>query len=168
MSWNTAQIWVKDLNVHGVTGWRLPDVKPVNGTSFNTALRHDGTSDVGYNITSPQSELAHLFHVTLGNEGPYDTLGRRQTIVRGQDNTGPFSNVQNSYWSDVAHEPGFAWSFFFATARGGDQSLTSDSLGLYAWAVRSGDIAVVPEPSIHALLLAGLTMLATARGRRRQ
>jgi MYXO-CTERM domain-containing protein len=176
MAWDDAQTWVAQLNINGVTGWRLPDVKPVNGSSFNYDYSSDGSTDYGYNITSTQSELAHLFYVTLGNKGTVDALGNNPPDS-GLSNTGAFNNVQKSnYWSGVTYSslyPAYAWAF--VTGRDGWDSGGQNGFfmasALSAWAVHSGDVGAavtsVPEPQTYALALAGLAAAALMARKRR-
>lgn len=42
--------------------WRLPTVAPVDGVAFNHAFSVDGSTDVGYLISSPNSEVASLLY----------------------------------------------------------------------------------------------------------
>lgn len=170
MTWGAALHWIDAMNQANYLGyndWRLPDVKPVNGSSFQYGYSVAGTTDRSYNITSPQSEMAHLYHVTLGNKSYSDTAGNVQSGW-GLSNTGPFSNVQSgNYWSGVEYAPytNFAWSFNTFNGRQGD-GLKNNAL--YAWAVRPGDVAApVPEPQTIALALAGLAVAGVAARRRR-
>jgi len=169
MTWNAAKTWVAQLNINGVTGWRLPDVKPVNGSTFQYGHSNNGSTDIGYNIVSTQSELANLYHVTLGNKSYRSTSGSFQP-GHGFQNTGPFSNVQAGlYWSGVEFAPSTSKAWFFHGLYGSQyENLKSNEL--LAWAVRSGDVAavaVVPEPQTYALALAGLAVAgALARKRR--
>ncbi len=159
LSWDDAKVWAAQLNINGVTGWRLPDVKPVNGTI-----------ELGYNITSKQSELAHLYYVTLGNKGYYDVSGNYQSDY-GLSNTGPFRNVQaGPYWSGVEYaynvsgvpldiDSYYAWSF---TTNLGRQIRGFRFIEFAAWAVHPGDIAPVPEPQGFALALVSLAVAGVA------
>ena len=60
--------------------WRLPQILPLNGSSYNYTHSYDGSTDRGYNISAPgtiyvgstASELAHLYYTTLGNLAMYD------------------------------------------------------------------------------------------------
>jgi len=35
MNWVDAKAWVSNLNVSGITGWRLPTPDPIGGVAFN-------------------------------------------------------------------------------------------------------------------------------------
>lgn len=177
MDWRGAKSWVESLDVHGIKGWRLPAVKPVNGSSFNNDLSYGGSTDRGFNITSTQSELAHLFHVTLGNKSSYDAFMNYHPD-RGLTNPGPFSNIRSAgydtYWAGLQCLPGgfvdCAWMFNFK--RGGQDfysMYTGFDVAAYAWAVRPGDVVTqVPEPQAYALALVGLATAVVARGRRQR
>jgi PEP-CTERM motif len=173
MTWGAASNWINAMNNEqylGYSNWRLPDVKPVNGANFqySSSVAAAGVTDMGFNISSPQSELAHLYHVTLGNKSIVDTAGNRQSEW-GWKNTGPFRNVQpGNYWFGVASEriTSFAWVL---TDRGGQDDSRDKNFGFYAWAVLPGDVASpVPEPQAIALALAGLTVAGVAARRQRR
>jgi PEP-CTERM motif len=167
-TWDAATVWAAGLNVSGTTGWRLPTIRPLNGANFQYDYSPSGSTDVGHNITSTQSELAHLFHVTLGNKSFYDATGKIQA-GSGLQNTAPFSGFQpNNYWYGTMYvaQPETAWFF---DADGGGQNRTSLSRALSAWAVHDGDVGVaaaVPEPESWALALAGVVVAGRAVRRR--
>ncbi len=87
-------------------------------------------------------------------------------------NMGPFTDVQGSYyWSQSLPTTGpgnEAYSSRFGDGPPLQQMILDTDVGyeLFAWAVRDGDIQLVPEPSTALLLSLGLTGLA-AKGRRR-
>lgn len=178
LDWAQAEDWLQNLDVHGVKGWRLPDVKPVNGASFNAAYSTDGSTDSAFNITSTQSELSHLFYVTLGNKGFFDASGQAQSGY-GLSNTGPFRDVQTGVNCESSQMPCFAsgrdWlgavhsdnlPFHFDTYFGYQGFIDSYIYDKYAvWAVHSGDVPVVPEPGTYTLVLTGLAALMVARKR---
>lgn len=60
--------------------------------------------------------------------------------------------------------PADAWYF---EPNGGWQSMMEKDETAWAWAVRPGDIAPIPEADIWGMLLAGLGLLAVYTRRRR-
>src|SRR5688572_13134405 len=84
-NWSGAQDWAQQLVYGGYDDWRLPTLKPVNGSTFNLVFHCDGSADYGYGIAAPGgasagftgNELAYMYHVNLGNtsrctgEGPF-------------------------------------------------------------------------------------------------
>lgn len=196
MTWTQAMDWAANLSyydsVRGVTydDWRLPAVAPVNGVSFNYNHSRDGSTDYGFNIGAPGSaypgntvsELAYMFYVNLGLKGLYHPDGSynpypstQDYIVSegGQADVGLVKHLQgySVYWSGVEIPQDGAWSFRMGY---GDQISGSKSsyeydwgVGYYAWAVRPGDVAAVPEADTWAMLLAGLGLVGVAFRRRR-
>ena len=182
VNWTVANAWAAGLDINGYTGWRLPTVSPVDGTTaddFNYSFI--GTEDRGYNVSAPgtlyagstASELAHMFYNTLGDKGycnpSTSTVGSCvEQAGYGLSNTGPFSNVQLFYWSatEVALDASNVWSFAFGF---GDQRYYEKTNGLVAWAVRSGDVgaSTVPVPAAVWLFGSGLLGLIGAARRRK-
>ncbi|WP_232056709.1 MULTISPECIES: hypothetical protein [Methylomonas] len=165
LSWQQAMDWADALTHAGLSDWRLPSVSPVNGTAFQYDESVDGSSDWSYNINSPASELAHLYYVTLGNNGAYDNQGNYIDGTLSQ--AGPFSQLQAGlYWTGVDYAPdaqNFAWSFLT------DFGLQTDALKTgtgYAIAVHDGDVAPVPLPP--ALWLFGSALAGLVGFRRKQ
>lgn len=171
MTWAEATAWAANLSYGGYDDWRLPSAKPINGSTFGYNFANDGSTDVGYNISeqgtayagSTQNEMAHLFYNSLDNKGRYDTSGALQPRS-GLSNTGPFSNIQSFYyWSGTEYAEYApynyrAWNFLFEDY--GFQDATDKSYDNYfAWAVRPGDVAAVPEVQTYALMLAGLGLI---------
>jgi hypothetical protein len=162
MTWQDAKDWSANLAVGAFDDWRLPTLKPVNGTSFNYEFSNNGTSDFGFAATGVgwgvASEMGHLFYVTLGND-------------RSLSNTGDFQNLYtNVYWSGLEYAPdtSFAWILNIG-ARFGDQRDYEKATSLRAMAVRPGDVLVspVPEPETYALMLAGLGLVGFMARRRK-
>ncbi len=138
-----AGAWAYSLDVYGVTGWRLPTV--VDRTTWTATDTHAQVTT--YAIEPGTSELENLLTLTLGNSGGQLT------------NTGLFENVQpGTYWTGTDTADRYAqgvWKF-------NTSNLTHDVGPKYgytdyafAWAVRTGDVAAVPEPSTTGLMLLG-------------
>ena len=180
MTWTQANTWANTLNYGGYSsGWRLARNSPVDGTpsGWNDNYSTNGTTDVGYNITSTFSELSYMYYVNLGLKGYYSASGAYQPdhgvngngTSGGQKDVGLVKNLQSYvYWSGTAYAPSpadFAWLF---DTYGGFQGLNSQSNGYFAWAVRPGDVTVaaVPVPGSVALLAGGLALLGVMTRRR--
>ena len=158
LSWAGASAWAASLSPGGISGWRLPRVTPAGNGSCTFA--NSGT-DCGYNVTVANSELAHLFYVTLGNRSTVAPGGGGQA-GGGLTNTGPFSNVfTGDYWTGTSYAPDAQNQAWFFNTGAGLQMNTQKTFTLAAWAVHNGDVAApVPEPQTWALALLGLAGLA--------
>ena len=182
MNWRQANTWANNLEYGGYSDWRLARNSPVNGTrsGWNYSYPHDGTKDVGYNITSTLSELSYMYYVNLGlksavspnGEFPWTEWGIfGNGTTGGQNDVGLVKNIQSyAYWSGTAfatYPNDMAW--FFDT-RDGLQSYDGfQSTEFFAsWAVRPGDVTVaaVPVPGSVALLAGGLALLGAVTRRR--
>lgn len=173
MTWADANLWANTLVYHDpirsvdLDGWRLPTVKPV-GAAFNYEWQLDGSSDEGYNITSTSSELSFMYYMNLGLKGSFSTDGTYRSdfgvfassvaIWSGEVNVGPVANLQSYiYWAKSGDTINDAW--IFTTAEGNQRDGFPHPNGAFAWAVRAGDVAAVPEPEFFAMLLAGLGLV---------
>ncbi|HOY70254.1 MAG TPA: PEP-CTERM sorting domain-containing protein [Methylotenera sp.] len=183
MYWNDAAAWAGNLSYGGYDDWRLASHSPVNSISWNYNSSNDGSADFGYNISSPNSELAYMYYVNLGLKGQYSpsgiiqpdwgifgngTLNGVDLSSYGQNDVGLVKNLQpHTYWSGTAYEPDTILNWYFAPSIG-YQGVTINVNNLYAWAVRDGDVAAVPEPETYAMLLAGLGLVGFSVKRRKQ
>jgi hypothetical protein len=185
MNWIDATTWADNLVYHDsvrnvtYTDWRLPTASPVNGTTWDLDTEpYDGTADSGWNITSPASELAYMYYVNLGLQGSfspsgdpqpdYGIFGNGDESVGAQNDVGLVKNLQTgAYWfgigPSVVNVYGESLEFAFGN---GSQCCSPSDEPLYAWAVRPGDVAAVPEADTWAMLLAGLGLVGAAARRR--
>ena len=166
----TATAWAANLNYNGLTGWRLATNTPVNGNSFNTNFSYDGITDVGYNITSPKSELAYMYYVNLGLKGLYSPAGSPQSDFGifgngttngmdlnsfGQNNVGLVKNLQASGYVYLSGAEGVSPGILGFGPYDGIQTFYRDG-NLFAWAVHPGDVSSVPVPGAVWLFGSGL------------
>ena len=161
MNWNTAQNWITAMDASkylGYSDWRLP-------TSDTCAW---------YNCTG--SQMGNLFYNGLGQ-----VAGQSITTTHNA-NYSLFNNVQSYlYWSGTeyvkpyvggclrrcggqyAWNPDLAW--YFRTDVGYQNALNVND-GVFALAVRPGQVAAVPEPSTTLLFGVGLlAMIGVVRRR---
>lgn len=153
--WGTTQDWARNLDVYGVTGWRLPTLV---STSSCTVMGYHAVCSTS--VVGGSSELENLLETTLGNHSGALT------------NTGPFANVQaGPYWTGtvVSHIYGSPPYWSYDTVSGNHDRYGSQ-YGVYkfGWAVHDGDIApAVPEPQAWVLSLFGLAIAAGVSRQRR-
>ncbi len=172
MTWTQSVGWIASLNAQnaglgylGKNDWRLPTVTDTGTSGCNFA--YSGT-DCGFNVDLATGEMARMFYSTLGNTGFFDTsvvaTGCSGTTPYCLTNTGPFSNLQPLYyWSgpeDALNPSIYVWGFHFGT---GDQNNLFKGSALSAWAVRPGDIAVVPVPAAVWLFGSALGVMGWMR-----
>jgi len=175
MSLEQANDWIAYLNALdsgsgylGYNDWRLPNALPVNGVAYNDTESKDGSTDVGWNIKSVNSELSYMYYVELGNYGSYDVVGDSLgllhftpvPLVSNMGNSGPFLNIEPELWSARfwanaeglylnSDNPNY-YSFWFTA---GKQTHAAASSIEKPWAVRD---AVNPVPVPSAILLGSI------------
>ena len=148
-TWDNQVAWAAGYSqTHTVYGtfddWRLPSMDVNGDNTFETFVDCSSASEVACR----DNEYGYLFwQYGITESSP-----------------GDFTNVQPQlYYSgtELAPNTNYAWYFGFYE---GNQRISNKSNGRYAFAVRDGDIAAIPEPSTALLFGVGLLGLA---GRRR-
>jgi hypothetical protein len=166
LTWQDAQKWAASLSyydaIRNVTwsDWRLPNMLPINPPTYDLTWNYDGSSDLGFNILSSNTEFSYLYYVTLGNLGATSPEGVRPQPGWSLQNTGPFDNIRISYWS--GSELGESEKIGYFSIFNGEQlseDISQATTYKYAWAVRDGDVTAVPIPNTIILLIAGLSYI---------
>jgi hypothetical protein len=162
MSWENASAWASQLNIGGITGWRLPRV----GLSACYSGSSYAQQQCGYNSDPTLSEMSHMYFVTLGNNSNYQVAMNSRGA--GPINSGPFKQVNNTWGSatndGVNGEKG-AWAFYFAAGYQNDEYTFNPH---NAWAVHDGDVGSVPEPQTCALMALGMLAIGVALRQQKQ
>jgi hypothetical protein len=164
----------------GHSGWRLPGaggVHTIGGAGCQFGV--NGSTDCGENVNTASSELASMFHDTLGNLSWRDTTGAARAGAAGTDwglvNSGDFVGLdETTYWSSTS-----SYRLIFGMPQvgqvvfdmlNGTQGINTTGSLRAAWLVHDGDIGsavttagAVPLPGTLGLAALGLLLLARRR-----
>lgn len=147
LTWQDAKSWAENLNYYDPVrnvywdDWRLPRILPINPPSYDLTWSYEGTTDRGFNILSPNSELSYLYYVSLGNLGAMSIDGQRPQPGWGLHEVDAFRNIAITYWSESEFIPGEEVAYFgIQNGEQASQNITVGRAFKYAWAVRDGDV----------------------------
>lgn len=151
MTWDNAVAWADSLVFQGFDDWRLASGSVASGVPVGTANEADIVNC--RNATEQQcrdNELAYMY---------YQNLGGFEDDLTG--NQGPFINIRADYWSGTEVPGDSAYLLDFSEGQAGFIQKGFD--GGAAWAVRSGDVRMLSEPSLGLLLAVGFAGLGYCR-----
>ena len=193
MTWHEATAWAAQLNINGYDDWRLPTTLQPDASCSNQA----GGDSSGYGCTGSELgylfyvELGGVVGTPISdthnsNYSLFSNLDPATVTIYVYFSDGNFisssSNVPPDpgsilvetitgllpvdMWSATGYAQNSpdAWVFSMLS---GSQDAFNKTETRYAWAVRDGDVAAVPEPETYAMLLAGLGLVGAAARRRR-
>lgn len=135
---DAAYDWAQTLVFGGFDDWRLPRVDPFFATTTPVECAFDTE------LNCRNNEFGHLYYYSLGGGVGSDLTGDQGLF---------FDIAMSAYWSetDCCGELKSFWTFSFLNGTqavaGADPRFTSAT-----WAVRDGDVAVVPLPAAAWLL----------------
>jgi hypothetical protein len=168
MNWSAAVKFADELVYGGFSDWRLPMLNLNDPTCEDqfTDLVH-GFITQGAGCTG--GELSGLFGTGLGNRPNQSVLTQVGDTPDQIANYALFTNVAPFlFWSGTARpEAGIGNRVWLYSTHWGTVWSDRQAEQYRVVLVRTGDVAVVPEPSTSALLAAGLAGLLVVGRRRR-
>ena len=148
-TWRGATAAIRNLDVEGITGWRLPGSNP--NANIPSDLRHQSVRFLAtYNWNVPVSEMEYLFFNELGG-----VVNSSIIAIHNADTFDLFTNLQGgTYWTRDADEPNplqcagscdlfVAFTFDFGD---GEARFYDNQKSLLGWAVHDGDVGASPVP----------------------
>lgn len=156
--WYDQVAWASGLEYLGFNDWRLASVSVAAGLPTGTTLSAVDCS-TATELACRDNELGYMFYHNLdGMLG--DNLTGTQMVG---DVT--LTGIQSLNWSGTEvvsgteFSTGSAYAYLFGfenQSYSGIQDVVEENANIFGWAVRSGDVAAVPEPPMLLLLATGL------------
>jgi hypothetical protein len=156
-TWDNQVAWADGLDFLGFNDWRLASMSVAAGLPTGSTTSVVDCSSAT-ELACQDNELGYMFYQNMGGS-LFDDNTENQTVDGVL-----LSNVQTRYWSGNEFNSDDIWVFRFTA---GDQFRANEGNSVYGWAVRSGDVGVVPVPAAVWLFGSGLIgLLGLARRKR--
>ncbi|NCF63588.1 MAG: DUF1566 domain-containing protein [Gammaproteobacteria bacterium] len=144
--WDAQVAWAAALDINGVTGWRLPSIDVDGGGIFDCATSTQAECT--------DNEYGHLFYYGA------DTIKGNGNEIDPDVDASPFTDVQSDwYWSSTLNG---SLPYFFNFSEG-TFTIAGKATNIAAWAVKDGDVGVVPIPAAVWLFGSALGLLGWVR-----
>ena len=162
-TWEEAKAWASTVNAGGVTGWRLPHILPVNGSTYNDNDSCNGSTDFSYNISAPgsaypgthASEMAYMYYWELGNLGYEDVNCNWRSSGGGLVNAGLLTSLTSCryyYWSDQQYDTPGSTAVRDFLMDGGAEAAHDATAWMYVIAVHDGNVQPKgPAPTVASV-----------------
>ena len=150
MTWQQAMDWTNELEYSGYSDWRLPTAYKFNG-------------DIVGSYYEPDTELGYLRHIELGiayDEGLRMSTDPDLALFSFDTYDAPFGYT--CWTSTIFEDVPFSRYYIYDFSEFGEYWAMQfpPDCEFYAWAVRDGDVAAVPEPATFWLI--GLSFIGLA------
>ena len=164
--WVDQVAWAFNLDYLGFDDWRLASMSVSAGLPTGKTVIRPVDCSSSTEGACRDNELGYMYYYNLTPDGDTPPTNRGTDLTGDQTVDGvDLTNIRDLYWSGTEVDLGEAWDLAF---RFGSQTRDDKGRGNYGWAVRSGDVAVVPLPSTVWLLATGLIGVLGAAGRKRR
>jgi hypothetical protein len=152
-SWANQVAWADNLDTLGFDDWRLATISSTSSTTSAFNCNESTAAD----CANAGNELGYMFYHNLGG-----TAGTSETGMQTVDGVN-LTGIQTHYWSGTEFNSIGALGFLFSNGLQIIDFKVND--GLSGWAVRSGDVGVVPIPAAVWLFGSALGLLGWMRRR---
>lgn len=148
--WDDAVAWASNLDYLGFDDWRLASMSVAGD---NPPINCKAVTE----LSCRDNELDYMYRYNLDF-----IIGIKKDGTRSIGDV-TLSNIEHTYYSAEASSPTFVYSMRFSD---GKQVNNLKNVEGYGWAVRDGDINVVPVPAAAWLFGSGLLSLVVVARRK--
>jgi len=152
--------WLKNANVHASSRGGLVYWSTASSWAADLAYVDEVRNRVWTDWQLPSTQqMSHLFYTELGGVLGYDLRFTHNANYYLFDNIQPGPYWTSTAWSSNPNEYHEVFDFYL----GNIYSKNKNNEFSYAWALRHGDVAPVPEPSGLLMILAGIAAISIFR-----